>query len=86
YTYLTYQGNEAKISYSFDSDLTNVYTLQNNRPIKEVLYIQDYVQGTKTYTYENDKIKIYLKPTNSLSDYFVTYYFNPVTKNLIKSE
>lgn len=86
YTYLTYQGNEAKISYSFDSDLTNVYTLQNNIPIKEVLYIQDYVQGTKTYTYENDKIKIYMKLTNTLSDYFVTYYFNPATKNLIKSE
>lgn len=86
HTDLTYQGNEAKISYSFDSDLTNVYTLQNNRPIKEVLYIQDFIQGTKTYTYENDKIKIFLKPTNGLSDYFVTYYFNPVTKNLIKSE
>ncbi|MGU3373345.1 hypothetical protein [Chryseobacterium sp. M5A1_1a] len=86
YTYLTYQGNEVKVSYSFDSDLTNVYTLQNNKPIKEVLYIQDYIQGTKTYAYENDKIKIYIKLPNTLSDYFLTYYFNPVTKNLIKSE
>ncbi|MEE6129965.1 hypothetical protein V2E39_21375 [Chryseobacterium arthrosphaerae] len=91
-TLFTYSNNKVQIDYlgpeGSEVYRTAYYLMENNRPVKEEIYdnytkYPSYLVTSKTYTYENNKIKIYQKRGGV--EYYTTYFFDS-QQNLTKSE
>ncbi|MET3038403.1 hypothetical protein ABXT08_20135 [Chryseobacterium sp. NRRL B-14859] len=87
-TLLSYSPNKVVVDYmeSMGSYTTISYSMENNRPKKAEQYFNgdtSYLFFSKTYSYEQDKIKIYTK--RGSIEYYTTYYFD-TKNNLIKKE
>ena len=95
-TTLSYDNNKIKVSaLEFDSTMKHdeyLYYMENGRPAK-VEYYYVYQTGnspivyTKTYTYEQDKVKkIVIKFNNAANTEYATTYYYDNNNNLTKSE
>lgn len=94
YTTLSYQGNQVTVEYSWGSSLYPDhinYIMKDGRPIEaEYLRVEKNnpyytVYKRKSYTYDNNTIKIKIWKEGMPEEEVINYYFND-GQNLIKSE
>ncbi|MDH6252292.1 hypothetical protein M2347_002019 [Chryseobacterium sp. H1D6B] len=83
---LSYIGNKITLKNYTDKKINElIYTIENGRPLKAEMYNDlDELVFTKEYTYEPNKIKVYINQAD-IRETYITYYFDS-NKNLIKSE
>ncbi|MFP3593061.1 hypothetical protein [Chryseobacterium sp. SIMBA_038] len=85
YRTLSYNNNKVELKYSDNSYTTLVYTMENGKPKKSELYIDNELVTSKSYTYESNKVMVYEDTYNKNKEVFITYLFDS-NQNLIKSE
>jgi hypothetical protein len=86
---VTYMGNKVTIESFPNNDNYRadklIYTIENGRPINAEMYDSiDELMFKKNYTYESNKIKVYIN-WYDVQEIYITYYFDS-NNNLIKSE
>ncbi|MFP3681878.1 hypothetical protein SB725_32845, partial [Pseudomonas sp. SIMBA_041] len=59
YRTLSYNNNKVELKYSDNSYTTLVYTMENGKPKKSELYIDNELVTSKSYTYESNKVMVY---------------------------